>query len=199
MFLNQIMHMPKAQLNTFNYAYPGESSVGGDPSDLSRFLGQVGRFVYAQSNSTQLKFDSSVGTLYGGIYQLVKVVASPAVAILRGHVAYWSNPLTFTVDTKAGADGDHAGIFLNPVTGGNYTFIQVAGIVDVLFLDNITHATGPVGSTVVTAANSRTDILADATAVIFGNSKLILGTNVQAAVNGTNPRYRVLLFPRNVF
>jgi hypothetical protein len=164
MFMNQIAHMPKPQLNTFNYAYPGESSV--DEFGVSRFLGQVGRFLVAQSGSQQLKFDSSVGTLYGGVFQLVKVAASPAVAIAAGMIAVWSNPLTHEVNTDADGVGfAPAGIFLNPVTGGNYTFIQVAGIADVLFLADITHTSGPIGSTVVHGANARADILADATAV----------------------------------
>lgn len=191
MFLNQIMHMPKPQLNTFNFSAPGESSP--DATFGTRFLGQVGRFVYAQSGSPQLKFDPSVGTLYGGIYQLVKVVATPAVAIVTGMVAYWSDPFTFTVNTDADALGfAPAGIFLNPVTGGNYTFIQVAGIALVSFLANVTAETG-IGSTVTTAAGSLADVLADATSITNLNSKQIIGRALSAVVDATAPNLNPVL------
>jgi hypothetical protein len=83
-------------------------------------------------------FVAATGTLFGGIYQLVKTDSTSLGANLAlGKVAFLKNTTAgrqaFTVidESVATANTEVAGIFLNTVTPGNFTFIQIAGDVNI--------------------------------------------------------------------
>lgn len=89
--------------------------------------------------------DTSVGTLYGGIYMYVKAAATSTAVATLGCVAFFAastvgssytatpdaQPLT-TVPTQI------LGIWLNSISKGYYGWIQIAGIASVLYDSSVT-------------------------------------------------------------
>ena len=86
---------------------------------------------------------TSVGTLWGGVYQYVQVIstatAAPAVGglafLLAANIGSASVPYQISSDAQpaVATPGYFAGVFINALTKGNYGWIQVAGIANVLF------------------------------------------------------------------
>ena len=141
-------------------------------------------------------YNTSNGTLYGGVFQAVYIDPGATVANLTvGKIAYIkSNTNSLGVDTGdqvyAVTDSAHAdstsliaGICLTPtVTAGNYTIIQVHGKASVQFTATLT-ATGSIGATVVAggATAGTADVPTQSGNPTYANIMLILGTVIQAA------------------
>lgn len=148
--------------------------------------------------------DTTVGTLYGGVYMYVGTLASATAAIKRGAIAFWrSNELpggasqayTVTSDANptAAVPAYIAGVFINPTTSsgtgvsitlGNYCWIQVAGTASVLF-DNTTtaSATGSTVSAKVSATNASTadsGVALSTTTLAF-----VLGVSIGSPISST--------------
>ena len=113
----------------------GDSGDVGDPS--GRFPGQLGQTV-VHSSRTALK-DSflSVGTLFEGVYQLVKFTG----AMVRGQLVFWDTlanngladfEVTSTV-TAASAFRAGVALFTDAGASGKFGYIQTAGIANMLF------------------------------------------------------------------
>jgi hypothetical protein len=92
--------------------------------------------------------------LFGGIYQYMQTyvssTASPAIGTCAFYLAADISSTTYTYRVTADAKPTTAiptfiaGVFINAITKGNYGWIQIAGIVSVLFDSTITGA-GTVG------------------------------------------------------
>jgi hypothetical protein len=90
--------------------------------------------------------DSTVGTLYGGIYQYVRTKTASTAAFTRAHAAFWDTAVAasqyqVTAD-ESGAQGVglFAGVLINTLTKGYNWWIQCAGRVSVQFRAALTGA-----------------------------------------------------------
>ncbi len=104
--------------------------------------------------------DTTVGTLFGGVYMYVGTLLTSTVSPTRGSFAFWrSNELpggatqsyVVTADAQptTAIPGYIAGVFINPTTSsgtgvaltkGNFGWIQVAGTASVFFDSTLTAA-----------------------------------------------------------
>lgn len=181
----QIDRMTTGLINTIN-----DSVAGGlvSPTGLARYASQAGERIILGSES--LRYSSSVGTVYPGMFQYVQLLASAATAPQRGGLCFWNDRLNgiVTTDVAAASIGDFAGVILNPnVTLGNWTFIQVLGIVFTKFRAAITKAAPAIGDIVIVdnTPTPTADILADATTLTSPLLKTWIGRAVlQAPTNG---------------
>lgn len=132
-------------LNTVNDTVPGGTASGmaGTPVP-SKFAGQLGKFLTVSQEQIALMTDTSVGTLYGGVYQYVQFNASGATPAPEiGQALFWDNaedPADFIVtdtDTTTSVCTP-AGVYIGGIEDGNYGFIQVAGLCDVLTAHSLT-------------------------------------------------------------
>lgn len=117
------------------------SPIGGaasDPGDtFGRFNGLVGQTIVHSTKSALKDSLTSVGILQEGVYQLVKFSG----AMVRGQLVFWdtlaNNGLaTFTVtSTVSASSAFRAGVslFTDASASGNFGYIQVAGIANMLF------------------------------------------------------------------
>ena len=79
----------------------------------------------------EIRFDSTTGTLFGGVYQYVRFATGATAAPARGLVAFWDtsvaeNLYQVTNDENVGSSCI-AGATLNAVAKGNFGWIQVSG------------------------------------------------------------------------
>lgn len=172
----------------------------------ARFPGLLGQTV-VHSNSTALKdSNTTVGTLFAGVYQLVKF--STAVAgttgfagtVKQGSLVFWdtlanNGQATFTVTDVVTATSDFkAGVVVSADTAianvaGQFGWIQVAGLATVLY-GTVTSAV--IGNTVIqTSLTTNTfDAIADAgtTFATNGGAKLFVGTAYELPATGTLKR-----------
>ena len=131
--------------------------------------------------------DTTIGTLYGGIYMYVQAKTT-TLAIALGGIAFWKQA---DVGTAYIVYGDAlpaaatpsfiAGIFINAITSGNYGWVQIAGVASVLFAAAITATT--VGS-LVTAKVSATGAENGAT-VTQETVASQIGVSIQTAAAAT--------------
>lgn len=93
--------------------------------------------------------DTSVGTLYGGIYEYVGTLSTSTATPAVGTICFWplaNLPSGATPSYIGTADAQPtaalpayiAGVFINAVTKGNYGWIQVAGFATALFDSTLT-------------------------------------------------------------
>jgi hypothetical protein len=168
------------KLNTVNDLSPGGALVAKTGTGYAP--GQVGQRIYFSHE--EVKYDPTIGTLYGGGYQYVKTHPQAASAITRGRIAFWYDMTNYIV-TSDPVDGNHAGVFLNSVTRGYYCYIQYSGKASLLFDAALAVATPAVKDLVVqkTAANTG-DVVADATTVTGSILKRRMGVAWEAPVAG---------------
>jgi len=106
------------------------------------------RIVLDDATASALS-NPAVGTLFGGVYMYVGTIATPTQAPVRGRMAFWratelpggaTQAYTCTSDAQptTAIPSYIAGVFLNPVTSGNYGWIQVAGTASVAFDNTLT-------------------------------------------------------------
>lgn len=182
-------------INTVNDAVIG--GIAGI-SGASKFAGQLGQ-VYEADNDN-LIFSASVGTVWGGQFQYVRLAAA-AGAVALGQILFWDLSVAQTLYQVTSAETGTtpgaqmiAGINLNPSwTAGNYGFIQILGPVDVKFRAALTGAPN-IGVSVYAAAagagadNGRADVLATADPANYTDVGLflnrLLGTAIELPVAG---------------
>lgn len=175
-------------LNTVDDLFPG----GGDiaPGNVP---GQLGKIFFHSGADALLLSDTAVGTLLGGMYQYVKFKAAPTTAAAKGLCVVWSNRAAFEVSVDVAADIDNAliaGVALSSVTSGQHGFIQMSGSASVKVKGTTTKGTPVIGDDLVTplnADNGLADVLADATAVVFGTAAAKHGRvfgRLEVAVDG---------------
>ncbi len=165
-------------MNRINDASPGMSVSSGTGQIKFDTLG--GRIILGPD---EVLYDTSIGTLYGGIYQYIGQRLTDATAGAIGLLCFWDPTVTedlyqvSTLETIGGTAGGltanyFAGCFLNTLTLGNYGFIQIAGKATVKFRSVLT-GTAAIGSSVYAAGagagadNATADTLATAAAPTF--------------------------------
>jgi hypothetical protein len=164
-------------LNTVNDSAIGGAGTGA--SGTSRFGGQLGKQLWVSSEQISQMYSSTIGTLYAGCYQYVKIAAAQTLVV--GDLLYWDQAAatnTFTVTKDATTTTfnyeSFAGFCINVITAGNYGFIQIAGVATGKYVSSITgtKAIGrPVMGSIATAG--RIDVI-DA-AITGGTQNNFLG------------------------
>ena len=98
--------------------------------------------------------DTTVGTLYGGIYCYVGTLSSSTASPARGTAAFFraadlppafAPPLfqvTADAQPSAAIPTLFAGVFINAITKGNYGYIQIAGVCSVLYDSTVSGTLG---------------------------------------------------------
>lgn len=100
---------------------------------------QIGDRIILDDATALALSDTTVGTLYGGIYEYVGTYSGSTASPAVGTVAFWrTNELpggatqgyTVTADAQptTAIPVYIAGIFISAITKGNYGWIQVAGV-----------------------------------------------------------------------
>lgn len=153
------LYLTSGFLNNEDNAYQGGSQgLAGVPGQL----GQVFSATFAQALALS---KTSIGTLYGGLYQVVKFKSTSTTAPARGGLCFWEAPgttYTVTPDTTALLETNIAGVYVNAPTKGNYGIIQVGGLASVLFRSSVTDKHAGNLCLQLTTANTA-DAIADAT------------------------------------
>lgn len=122
---------------------PASNLSGGTANAQNLRAGQVGFTVELNTEQALALSDTSVGTLYAGWYMYVK----SATAGVRGCAAFISSlanggDYTVTGDSATAATLLRpVGIYLNTVTAGYYTWIQIRGLASLQFVTAITNET----------------------------------------------------------
>lgn len=194
-----ITPLPYGTVNEVNLPVIGMTSAVA-VTGTSLYQGTLGKTFWLDAD--QVKYNSSVGTNYGGRFRWVQLSSGDGAAALRGQVVFWDTTVVedlftcTTNETKSSTPNAvmTAGIVLSTsVTPGNYTVIQDVGRVQVKFRAVLTDA-GVTGSAVYAAGagagadNALCDVLSDANPALFSDVSLMLrrflGTAVEAPVGG---------------
>lgn len=192
---------PMNQINDVMIGTTG--SPNGGPV-RSHYSGQLGK--WAPFDDETVTYVPSVGTLYGGEYQYVRL-ASGATALVAGQVVFWDPtvpPSAFQVTTAQTGSTPVAtliaGVALNPGwTPGNLSLIQISGLAYLKFRATLTVA-GAVGSPVYIANSGGADLgladvlTTDATSAANAN---FLGKAYDAPTNGGLARVWLAIPTRN--
>ncbi len=186
---------PSGFLNTGSFA-----QIGGTEPVGTRFQGMLGQTIVC-SNADALKLsNTSVGTLYNGVYQLVKFTS----AIVRGQLVFWDTlannglndyGVTSTV-TAATAFRAGVALFTDANASGKYGWIQVAGLANCLYGNS---TVGTIGLAVIQATALDVPLLtvatvntsADATAQLTEDLRAYIGVAYETPAQ--NAVRRVLL------
>ena len=121
-------------INVVNDAVIGMPTAPGGVG-VTKFAGQLGKLI--ELDDSQVRYNSAVGTVYGGVFQYVRLAASSAVPII-GQQLFWDslanaadNLYQVTTSETAGTTDsavNRAGTCLSAsLTVGNYTWIQISG------------------------------------------------------------------------
>jgi len=208
--LSQQIILSSGYIDAINDAVPGMAAVPGG-TGVSPYTGQVGQLFWmggpnGLGNGPTVRYLTNEN--YGGLYQYVRL-DDAAAAPVAGQIAFSLDFISNEEDGFTGAQPSQvttsetgastsaalqpAGIFLTGgVTPGNYTVIQVAGIVLVQFRAALTVA-GAKGCAVFCAAAGGADlgfadVLGDNSPVLQSDWVLLqprfLGTGVTTPVDG---------------
>ena len=179
-------------LNSVNDPSPGMSLVSPSGSIVQPFYGQIGKRLVVNTPQALALSNTTVGTLFGGIYQYIQILLTATAAPVRGALCYWSDYENgiVTTDPVATNAARLAGWFISAtanMTKGNYCFIQIAGKTSMLFKSTITKATPAIGDLVIAdgATSPTVDILADATSITSPTLKLVAGVAITTPVNNS--------------
>ena len=185
---SQTVMVPAVALNTGNGdTVPGGRLVSKTGSAVAP--AQVGQKLYLGGD--EVRYDATVGTLYGGGYQYVSF-HSDGLAYARGQIVFWRATTGITsfdttnVNPFARYDGNQAGIVLQTMTASRYGWIQVSGLASVLFNITLSKATPAVKDLVVHITSSCfADVVDDATPVTASIHKRAIGVAAEAPCAGT--------------
>lgn len=160
-------------LNDVNDANSGGTIVSLPAGVQSPAVSQTipgDRIVLDDTTAVALS-DTSVGTLFGGIYMYVGTLSSATQAIARGAAAFiraadMPSALTglyqVTSDQQptAAIPTFFVGVFIDALTKGNFGWIQIGGIASCLFDSAITAAAvgNPVSVKISAAVNGTFDV-----------------------------------------
>jgi hypothetical protein len=150
-FPNPSFKLISGYLNGENLSALGVAAPASSGMLVSTYGGFLGG-KWALSADDALKMsNTTTGTLYGGLYQCVKTSATALANPSRGRLVFWDTTAaedTYQVcqdETQNGGLPEFAGVLLNTVTPGNYTWIQIAGRATLQLRASITSATRFIG------------------------------------------------------
>lgn len=183
-------YLRKGKINTFEE--PFSTDVRDGPSPFFGLLGMKKKL----DDTFAAKFsDTSIFTLKGGVYRLVR--SDPTIAAVANWVAgrpvFWVDKKLYKVTTVAAdATVEFAGVALGPLTtAGSFKIIQTDGEAPGLYAAALTKAAPAKGDPLVLkfAANlADFDVELDATAHANAIAKRIAGRVDEAAVAGAVKR-----------
>lgn len=92
------------------------------------------RLVLSTADALALS-DTTVGTLFSGMYQYVQTTSTSTASPTRGLLAFWNTALESTGspyivtgdESQAQGVGLRQGVFVNSITKGNWGFTQILG------------------------------------------------------------------------
>jgi len=196
MLVKQAIMLTARYLNDVN-----DSASGGAIVSLPTGVPQVqtsqtipgDRIVLDDATALALS-DTTIGTLYGGIYMYVQYKTTTRAAVLGG-IAFYKQ-----ADVGAGSNAGYivygdaqpatatpsfiAGIFISAPTANNYCWIQIAGVASVLFDSTVTATT--VGSMVSAKVSSVVASCADNGATVSqATVAALLGVSIQTVAAST--------------
>jgi len=174
-------------LNDINDAYPANNTPSMSGA-TNTYAAQLGARVWLDGNPGGVRYDSTIGTLYGGKYQYVKTTAGTTAAYVLGRPVFWTDFENYvvTADSTAVLVGKMAGIILNAVTKGNYCWIQTAGKATVLFKTGLTASTPADGDLIVIdATTGLADDLTQSSSPTYLTLKAAIGVALGAPVSAT--------------
>ena len=167
MFTKQADYLTAKFLNDVNDSAAG-GALTSAPSGLTlpaTTQTQVGDRIILDDATAFALSDTTVGTLYGGIYMYVSVLSGTAATSVRGCVAFFlaagiTHPNAYTVSMDPQPTTTNPtyvlGVFINGITKTNFGWIQIAGIASVLF--DTTTITGTTAGSMVSAKASATQL-----------------------------------------
>ena len=140
-------------LNDVNDSVSGGSVVSLPAGVQSPAVSQTqpgDRIVLDDTTAAALS-DTTVGTLFGGVYEYVGTLSTATASPARGTAAFWrTNELPGGATQSYGVTSDaqpsttnpsaFAGVFINAITKGNFGWIQIAGVASCLFDNAVTAA-----------------------------------------------------------
>lgn len=149
-FTKQADYLDAAFLNDVNTATLG-GQIQSVPSNVPASQGQQSlpgdRIILDDATALALS-DTTVGTLFGGIYMYCLATWTTQAAAVGGIAFYRAADIGSTTTTPYVAFGDAQpttviptyilGVWINVLTKGNYGWIQIAGIASVLFDSTVT-------------------------------------------------------------
>lgn len=174
---SNILRINSGTINTVNDVLIGQTGASNGGPARSHFGGQLGKWVDLDDDN--IIFDSTIGTVYGGQFQYVRLAAGSAQPV-RGQLLFWDNTVAlnlFQVSATENVSSTSpstliAGAVLNPNwTPGYYGIMQILGPVAVKFRATLT-TTGAIGCPVYACTAGGADegladvLTTDATAVI---------------------------------
>lgn len=170
-----------------NLGTPLPNQSGTIVSAYGGFLG--GKATFSVDDALKMS-NPATGILYGGVYQCVKTNAA-AANLVRGRLVFWDTTVAddlyqvHQLETLNGSNPLIAGVLLNTVTPGNYTWIQVAGKATVQCRATVTAATRNISASLAGAGvdNATVDGIAAATAVLQSSLNASIGIGEAVAAN----------------
>ncbi len=137
------------QLNQVRYmnSGSGDSVVGGlitgVPSGVAANQGiqdvPGDRIILGMADALALS-NTTIGTLYGGMYQYVRTKSTSTATPTLARAVFWDNTVNYNLYqvTPDEVTGFWAGFNINTLTKGYNWWIQVAGLITMRFLATIT-------------------------------------------------------------
>lgn len=194
-------YLSATYLNDVNDSLQG-GQITTLPTGFSQFQQNVpGDRIVLDDTTAYALSDTTVGTLYGGVYMYVNVTWTTRAAAVGG-IAFFTGASVGSSAVSGGpsvayqVNGDAqattvlpamiAGIFINAITKGNFGWIQVAGVASVL-MDSTISSTA-LGSLVVAKASATVASTADNTTVTNPTAAVlaaVIGVSLTTATTST--------------
>jgi hypothetical protein len=185
---SQIIRVSTGKLNTVNdTVIGGQSNTGMAGTEPTLFAGQLGARLVVPSSQIDQMYSSTIGTLYGGIYQYVKLADDDSTPVVGQGLFWQSTPSDFIVSSDSNGGFTNtptvAGIYIGGITEGNYGFIQIAGIATVKYKSGLTVAAAT-GLPIIVASTGLADTNAGTNVPNFiGWARTLPVSNDLATVN----------------
>lgn len=205
MYTKQAVALTAKYLNDVNDVAQGgnQVSVPAGIPQVASSQNYVGDRMLVDDVSAIALSDTTVGTLYGGIYEYVQTLSSSTANPARGAAAFFRaadlppafTPPLFQVTADAQPSAAlptlFAGVFINAITKGNFGWIQIAGVASCLFDSTITTAavgnpvTIKVSPTVASTFDVGVPSAASLAGAIAAGPSLFVGTAIVLPVLST--------------
>jgi hypothetical protein len=125
----------------------GDSVIGGALSSVPTAVGASqgiqdvpgDRIIFGMADALALS-NTSIGTLYGGLYQYVRTKSNSTNTPTLGRLLFWDNTVNYNLyqTTPDEVTGQKAGFSINTLTKGYSWWMQICGIVNARYRATIT-------------------------------------------------------------
>jgi hypothetical protein len=196
MLTKQAVSLTAKFLNDVNDSIVGGNIVSlpsGVPAPPSSQTIAGDRIVLDDATALALS-DTAIGTLFGGIYQYVQSLLTSTGTPARGQVAFFRTAdvgVTYQVTPDqtptTALPTQVAGIYISAISKGNFGWIQIAGVANVLFHTTLTTTTvgNPVTVNIANTPVAGTGNGDVGAAVTLASTVTILGVNLATATANT--------------